>query len=98
MIKKFTIEGSVNTSIASNSPPKSGKRLHSETNDSTPCHCCKQPLHSNNVVRCQNQTCKAGYCRPCLVQRYKYAKKAVKKLPSSIWQCPKCKRKCFCDE
>ena len=61
------------------------------------CHRCLQPFETKFLVQCQIPGCGTYYCRPCLVRRYKYSKKAVKKLPSSIWKCPKCRRKCICN-
>eukprot|EP00826_Nyctotherus_ovalis_P001011 TRINITY_DN10106_c0_g1_i11.p1 TRINITY_DN10106_c0_g1~~TRINITY_DN10106_c0_g1_i11.p1 ORF type:complete len:288 (-),score=27.03 TRINITY_DN10106_c0_g1_i11:130-993(-) len=62
------------------------------------CHCCEKLQKPAKLVKCQNTHCGLYFCRSFLVRRYKFSKKAVKRLPGSTWQCPKCTKQCYCDK
>lgn len=65
-------------------------RFHGE------CHCCGRLQKPAGLVRCQNTDCGLHFCRSCLVRKYKFSKRAAKRLPGDTWQCPKCMNQCFC--
>lgn len=60
----------------------------------TICHWCNKDI--KEFVKCQKQECDLVYCRNCLVRKYKFSKKAAKKLPGATWKCPRCIQSCFC--
>ena len=54
------------------------------------CHCCETEKSEVHLIRCQDKNCRLSFCQSCLTRDFKYSRKAIKKLPSANWKCPKC--------
>eukprot|EP00826_Nyctotherus_ovalis_P017707 TRINITY_DN1522_c0_g1_i6.p1 TRINITY_DN1522_c0_g1~~TRINITY_DN1522_c0_g1_i6.p1 ORF type:complete len:252 (-),score=-15.13 TRINITY_DN1522_c0_g1_i6:136-891(-) len=62
------------------------------------CHLCKRFCVPGSFIPCKTPCCGKLFCNKCLTSQYKYSKSKVSRLPTPMWRCPVCTKKCKCDE